>query len=354
MRYLLIFVLLVLGGQAALAQDFFTDRNNTGTPVYFKKNGDTTRNFLFNAGVNVADASAVKVNFFRQKWNEKYLHYKRPFMAWDKDQQKEIPDSAVHNDFNSFGWGLSLNVKTKDGLGKVLKSGNFDPGFDGGAYIAFTKYQTWKDSVFKSASHTWIISGNLGFAKYQLYDPGAAFKDQLSSRNFTAPSFGFAYVYRPALENDNIYLGASLTYKRMNTYDDLDTYEIKNDSLFTNNGITRKVTKINEDGNVYGVGDYKEYSNFRFRFNLSYVPSVFDYRFGFNIYPSVDVGGPYAARLNTGIGFSYLKDKNPSLAVFSLNFELNDINNAEKSSKTFLKHSFKIGISTNLNFITGS
>jgi|GEM_PF-1015656 len=354
MRRLLFLSLILLGSQAAKAQDFFSDRNNTGTPVHFIRQSDTTKILLFNAGVNVSDAAAVKLNIFNQKWSKSAGQTKTALQRDGKDSV------IVKSTYSAFGWGAFGNIKTKAGLGKVFKSGKFDPGFDGGLYLALTSFYLKQDSVNgqmrpprSSTNSTLILSGNIGFAKNLLYDPKQDFGKQLKTENFTAPSIGLGYVYQPALKHDNLFVGGSATYKRVSNYDDLDTYEIKNDSSYTDNGITRHATKISPDGDTYAMGEYRTYWDLRLRGNISYIPRSFNYRFGFNLYPSVDVGGPYAARWNAGVGFSYLKDNNPSLSIVSLNIEVNDIGDAEGSGKGFFKHSFKVGISTNLNLITG-
>jgi len=329
-------IAFVMFGYFTKAQDYFADRNNAGTPIFLSKNG--SKNYLFSAGVNTADATAIKINLYKQNWGS-------PKFGIDTN----------HTTLGSSGWGVFANASTKGGVGKLFKSGNFDPGFSGGVYYALTEVHMWKDGLGRlhSKYHAWIFNGNIGFANNQLYDPSAVFANQLSTKKFTSPALGVSYVYAPSLAKDDLFVGGSVSWKKKSNYDDLDTYNIVNDSLITANGITRKVTKINPSGDTYAVGAYKEFSTFQLRANLSYIPAALDYRFGVIIYPSVEFGGPTSARINTGIAFNYLQDGNPTLSVFTINFELNDINNAAASTKTFLKRAFKVGISTNLNFVTG-
>jgi hypothetical protein len=339
MKHLIFLTVFLVTGFFAKAQDYFTDRNNSGTPVFLVRNGDTTnKQYLFSAAANISDATSLKVNFYKQNWG--------------------VPKDLGPNKLaiGAFGWGASLNAATKAGVGSILGGGNFDPAFSGGVYFAFTKFTTWTDDsgALHSKYHAWILSSNLTFATNQLYNPAADFGSQLSSKNFVGPSLALSYVFEPALNNNDLFLGGSFTYKKMSNYADLDSYTITNDSLTTGSGITRKVTKINPNGDTYAVGDYKEFSNYELRGNISFIPGALKYRVGVILYPSVDFGGPYSARVNTGVAFNYLTDKNPTLSIFSINMELDDIGNAEGSKKTFLKRAFKIGVSTSLNAITGS
>ncbi|MFS2185650.1 hypothetical protein ACCC92_03190 [Mucilaginibacter sp. Mucisp84] len=338
-RIIMLFA-FVLIGSVAEAQDYFSDRNNSGTPIFFSQNDK--KKYMFSAGVNTSDATAIKVNFYRQYWDS-------------ASPGAPGKDGIVYTSTTGTGWGLSANASTKGGVGKLFKSGNFDPGFGLGAYYAITNVTTWKNPAtsFHSSYYAWIFSGNLSFANNQLYNPSAAFADQLSTKKLTSPSLAISYVNAPSLAHDDIFWGGSITWKKTSNFDDLDSYTVTDDSLIVANGVQRKVTKVNPNGDTYAVGDYKEYSNFELRGNISYIPAVLDYRFGIIFYPSVDVGGPYSARYNAGIAFNYLQDNNPTISIFTINMELNDISNAAGSSKTFLKRAFKIGISTNLNFITG-
>ena len=342
MRSLFTMIMLLFAGQTLQAQDFITDRSNTGKPVFLRQNAnDTTdKKLLFSLGANVSDATAIKVNLYKHTWGVPKNY-----------TSGSGTEKVGHTNILSTGWGAYLHGKNKEGVAKLFKSGNFDPGVTGGIYRAWIWNSTQtQNGTFTTSNQTLIFYADISFGSFQFYDPAASFDKQISSKSFSGPSAGLSYLKRPSMENGNVFWGGSITWARTSNYDDLDTYELKNDSLTSSNGMTRKVTKINPNGDTYAVGTYDQFSEYRFRANFVYIPATLDYRFAFSIYPSVNVGGNQEARLNTGIGFHYLEDGNPTASIFSLNFELNDLGNAAESSKTFLKRSFKVGVSTNLNF----
>lgn len=332
-------VLLVLTC-ASFAQDYFSDRNANGTPIVFVNKGEGHQ-LLFSANVDVSDKSSLKTNIYQQYW----LNQKN-YNPLTQPRSKQF-----------LGWGLSAKASTTDGLGKVFGSGDFNPGFTGGAYIAFSEYD-WKllpDGKTTAFSNWAIIwSGNLSYANHQLFDPSLAFDDQLSSKTFHGTSGSLSFVKEIYPGKDNLYYGISFTMGRQSNYDDLNSVEIKNDSLISNNGANRTVTQINPKGNVYAEGKYQEYTNYNFRLNACYVPNALNHNVGFLFYPSVDLSSAYSAKYNMGFAFSYLKTGNPSAAVATLFFELDDINNAAGTDKPFMKRAFKVGVSTSLNILTGN
>ncbi|GAA4326091.1 hypothetical protein GCM10023149_28710 [Mucilaginibacter gynuensis] len=341
MRYVLTIIIILFVGQTVYAQDFITDRNNAGKPVFFKSPSDTGKVILFSLGANVSDATAIKLNVYNHKWGTKPRNY----------TTGSGTDIVKHTDLTAHGWGAYVNTKNKEGVAKIFKSGNFDPGVTGGGYYAWNFYRTrTENGKFKTSNSNLILNGDVSFGSYQLYDSKADFTKQLTTKNFVGPVIGLGYLIRPTKSNGNVYWTGSVSWARTNNYDDLDTYDIKNDSLISANGITRKVTKMNPNGDTYAdAGSYEQFNEYRFRLGYTFIPANLINRFGFSVYPSVYIGGKKSARLNTGLSLSYLEEGNPTVSIFNLSFEFTDISNSAESSKSFLKRTFKVGLSTNLN-----
>lgn len=337
---------------ALFAQDYFSDRNANGSPVILSAKG--SNQLMFSANVDVSDKSSLKANIYRQYWINK-----KAYTALVNANNDALPR---HKDF--LGWGLSAKASTTDGLGSVFGSGTFDPGFSGGAYLAYTNY-SWVKSNGSSgrsfSSLAVILSGSLSYTSHQFFDPAQAFGNQLTSNSFNGSSGSLSVVRElhssddkgGKAPGDNWYLGASFSVGRQSNYDDLNTVNIKNDSTITNNNSARVVEQINPKGDVYAVGQYKEYTNFDLRLNACFIPGALNSKIGFLLYPSVDLSSAYSAKYNMGLAISYLKEKNPSTATASLFFELDDIGNAASLDKPFLKRAFKVGVSTSLNVLTG-
>jgi len=333
-RKITLFLFLIAIFLQLRAQDYFADLTSGTTPVLF--NGISKA--LFSATINAGDNS-VKSNFFRQYWIN----------------SEDYKPLNVPRDKKFWGWGLNTKVKTEDGLGALFKSGQFTPGFTAGSYFSFSRMY-WKDSNDQVFGH-WVIilSGTLSTSKFQLYHPATSFDTQLSDTNFNGRSLSLSFVNGLFKGRDNMFIGISITGSRMNNYSDLDKVEIKNDSVFTNgSGSTRIAEKINDDGNIYGLGIYKQYNNLNIRANLSYIPSAFSYFIAFIIYPSVDISSAFKPKYNVGVSFAHLKQGSPSTADASLFLELNDITNVTDKKDSFFKRAFKFGVSTTLNVFSST
>ena len=314
------------------SQDYFSDRNNTGTPILFNQGGEKNTG-LFSTNLNLTDASSLKVNFYQQY----DLNHKR--------YVEHIKDAERYQ--NVLGWGLSAKAKAENGIGTIFKSGEFKPGFATGTYISWTKY-SWKPqrtSMFKTFAL--ILSGTLDYNQQLFYYPERAFADQLVQNTFHAPQIALSAVNMLHPGRNNIFFGGSIAIGKKSNYADLDTYDIRDETV-TNDGIVNRHI-VRTGGDTYASGDYFTYTNYRLRFNISYVPGALGYKLGFVLYPSADFSSPYSTRLNSGLAFHFLQDGNPGTSKAAVFFELNDITNQAGSDQPFLKRSFRLGISTALN-----
>lgn len=317
------------------SQDYFTDLTSGTTPVLF--NG--TQKALFSATVNAGDNS-VKANFFRQYFMNARLY----------------DPLALPRKQDFIGWGINAKTKTEDGLGPLFGSGEFNPGFTGGVYLSYSR-MSWKkkDSSEVFGQYAFILSGTLTTSQFQLYNETNSFATQLSDTIFKGRTLSLSFVKGFFGGKDNVLLGVSVTASRMNNYNKLDKVDIENDSIFTNGaGRTRTVQLVNDNGNIFGTGEYKQFNNFNIRANLSYIPSALNYFIAFIGYPSIDYSKAFQPKYNIGISFAHLKQGNPAASDAALFFELNDITNVADKNSSFLKRSFKFGISTTLNIFTSS
>lgn len=330
---------MMTGCGLAVAQDYFLDRHANGNPIIFSAEG--SNNLLFSAGIDLSDNSSVKANLYRQYWISKSTY--KPL------------DIPRHKDF--IGWGASLKGNMTNGLGNLFSYGAFDPAFNGGVYLAFTRLN-WTKTTTGSGTYfsNWavILSQNISYATYQFYDATQPYASQLSEKNFTGRVTTLSYVLQLHPKSDNLMVGASFAYSRKSNYTDLNTVTIKNDSVTSGSGKVRTITDINTYGDTYALGRYREYNNYNLRLNCSYIPEALNNKIGFTFYPSVDLSAIYAPKYNLGLSFSYLKDKSPSTPIASLFFEVDDMNNAAHLAGSFLSRSFNIGISSTLNMLTGN
>jgi hypothetical protein len=316
--------LLLVGMCKAMAQDYFSDRNGNGTPILVKDTSGKLAKQLFSAGVDLTDKTNIKVNFYAQS--------------------KIAPTSFL-------GWGVSAKGTANNGATSLFSASNLSPGFGGGAYLAYTK-------LVESPTHyyAWavILSANLNYTTYQFFTPSASYSKQLSSVNFSGNMVGISTFFKLHPGHDNLFLGASFSLGHQSNYNSLSTVTIKNDSTISGTGKTRTVEQVNKNGDNYATGSFLQYTDYNFRLNGTYIPGFLKYKFGLTVYPSIDLSTAYSPKYNAGLAFSFLKNNNPSTATASLFFEFDDIGNAQNSTKPFLNRSFKVGISTTLNVLTGS
>lgn len=309
------------------SQDYFADLNSGTTPILSAND----RRALFSATINAGDNS-IKANFFRQ---------------YSIDNTRDLVTNNLINEY-FLGWGINTKAKVESGISSLFGSGNFIPGFYGGAYFSLTKMKWTPLNEF--SLWAWVLSGTVSSSKFQFYNPIETFDKQLTDASFTGKSISLSHVRANFHGADNIIGGVSFTGARLNNYSKLTKVELKNDSIFTNGaGMTRIVQQVNDDGYIFAVGNYKEYTNWTFRPFITYIPGLLGNRIGFTLYPSLDLSNEFNPKYNIAIAFSLLKAGSPTLTDAALFIELNDLSNASNSTDNFLKRAIKVGISTSLN-----
>jgi len=338
MRLLFLFLALPF---TLRAQDYFADRNATATPILLGKDNHAG---LFQASGNIGDNS-VKVNFFKQYWLNESTY-----------KADRLPRAK-----NYFGWGLSAKAATVNGLGTIFSYGDFSPTFNAGAYLSYSR-KTWSPSGDGTVFGSWsfILAGSFTTCDYNIYTPANTFSHQLVDTAFHALGVSLSFVDCIYKGEDDLFVGASVAVRRLNNYPFLTKVNIKNDTAYTNGGnggragTTRTVTAINSNGDTYGVGPYLQYTDVNIRLNLSWVPAALQHNLAFIVYPSFDLSKPYTPVYNVGTSIAWLKTGSPSTPIAAVFFEVDDLNNAYGSSYAFLKRSFRVGVSTTLNILTGS
>jgi len=338
---------LITIGVAALlhsskAQDYFSDLSSSNTPIFLNTDGKA----LFSASINPGDNS-IKAVFFRQYGIESET-FKKANIKLDTKEYK----------LHYWGWGLNTSTKTTSGLGSLVSTGQFSPDFSGGGYLSYS-IAHWKDQADldkQSFSQVaFILSGTLSAAKYQFYNPANAFAAQLSDTNFNGRSISLSVVKACFPKTNNLYYGLSITASHKNNYDKLDKVEIKDDSSFNSpTGVARNVQPIKDDGYTYAVGSYQQYTNFRVQANVSFTPGALAHQFAFILYPSVDYSSVYEPIYNIGFSIAHLKSGIPSVSDAALYFQLNDLSNVAGKAASFLKRSFKLGVSATFNIFTAN
>jgi hypothetical protein len=145
-------------------------------------------------------------------------------------------------------------------------------------------------------------------------------------------------------------LGGSITWGRLNNYDNLKKVELKESVVRVDSPINRTLTTVEDKGYIYGLGDFKEYRNTNYRVYATYIPYSLEYRAAIVFYPSIDANDLYKESLvNLGLGFHFLEKDNPSISTLGIIFELNDIGNSREKTDPFIKRSFRVGLTAALN-----
>lgn len=323
------------------AQDYFADRNATGTPILFGKDNHAA---LFSGSGSIGDNS-IKANFFKQYWLNAATY-----------KPESLPRMK-----NYLGWGISGKAGTINGLGTLFSYGDFSPTFSAGVYLAYSR-KTWKPSGDGALFGNWafILSGNFTTGNYNIYYPAATFSRQLIDTAFHALGVSLSFVDCIYKGEDDWYVGASVSVRRLNNYAFLTKVLIRDDTAYANGGpgggsggATRTVTFINLNGDTYGVGPYWQYTDVNLRFNLSWVPAALQHQLAFIIYPSLSLSKPYHPVYHLGTSIAWLKAGSPSTPQAAVFFEMNDLGNAYGIPYPFLKRSFRAGVTASLNILTG-
>jgi hypothetical protein len=361
---LLISTILLLCIDSIYAQDYWEDLSGNGNPISLRAGEDWNVSARINAGDN-----SVKINGFGLLRSQKVREdgkkgviisdkLKECLSKLDNRGEEDFTCSAhftkgVSNYvFNYNGLGLSIKGKTEDGIGSLFSKGQITPKTQLGLYYIFKSVKI-ENNLHQ---YTWVFSPfvNVNFASYQLVPSDSAYAFDKTEANITGFNAGISLFRQGYIRANQIVLGGSYTFSRKNNYNDLDQvelkeYYIKNDTL----GGQTQISKVNDNGYVYGVGTIKEYNNSNLKIYASYLPEYFKYRVAFILYPSVDINDLYDNPLfNLGFGVHFMQKGNPGLSVAGVNFEFTDINNAKEKTDPFLKRSFKISISTALNVIS--
>lgn len=342
----LIWIGLLLAGSAS-AQDYFDDLRGNGNPVSLNLN----KTFNISARLNTGDGTSAKLNLF------KMFHIKNNDGADIDSAEKVITEdftnsaaaSAPISTFRLFdvGLGTSLKGKTKDGLGDLFTKGNFGGESQWGLYGVVHKVKIANDHH----KHTYVFSPfiNFTYASYRvLPDTSVSFKRIDTTMN--RRNVGFSFFRQGYIRGRSQFIvGGSLTFSKLNNYDDLKKAELK-EFVTRTDSIGHTITTIEDKGYTYAVGNIKEYKNTNLKVYCSLVPFSLEYRAALILYPSIDFNKLYSDPLyNVGLGVHFLEKGNPSISALGLFFELNDIDNSKQKTDPFIKRSFKIGITTALN-----
>jgi hypothetical protein len=368
---------LTLSGcwQSLSAQDYFDDIRGSGNPISL----NLSKTFNVSTRLNVGDNS-LKANIFKL-WRKKLVLAKAanrskydslisnfdsvPFECLNRLANQNTKLGPGDEDFScsdyftsgkstfklyDIGLGTSIKGKTKDGLGSLFTGARLAPEAQWGVYGVWHYVNVFQDEH----KATWVVSPflNFVFSEYRLLpDTGVSYKKLDTIMNTVA--YGLS-VFRKSYINkkSQVILGASITRSKLNTWDKLSKVELKEtrQRVEPSDGTTGTLTTVEDKGYTYGLGMLQEYNNVNLRVHFSLLPYRLDYRVALVFYPSIDFNNQYDdPGYNLGFGIHFLEKGNPTMSVAGIFFELNDINNSKAKEETFLKRSFKVGVTTALN-----
>ncbi len=325
----LFFTFFVLLSINLVGQDYFEDIEGSGFSVLSGKNGT-----MLSTRLNVGDNS-IKLNFYQQY----------------PQKGRKIDPLNVPKNLYDIGWGLSVKGKSEDGIGLLFTSGAFAPGFNGSGYLSL------RDIIDTKGQSSWwilLLSGGYTISNLNLYHPDAAFNKQLTDTIFQGYNLGlsWSYLFPVNKSRDNIIVGASAGFNRVNNYGNLSKVVIKDTKTITDTtGTARDVTPSKHNGAIYAKGAYKEYNTLKLRVSMAYIPSFLNNRVAFMVYPSINYSMIFAPVYNTGIGIQFLKEGAPTVSIGGIFVEFNDMTNAQGSTDGFVKRTLTIGLTGSLNLL---
>jgi len=313
-------------------QDYFEDVKGSGFSVLSARN--TT---LISTRVNVGDNS-IKINFFQQ-------------YRLKCDTAQNIDHQWPKKKFD-LGWGIAVKGKSEDGIGLLFSTGSFSPGFNGSGYLSLRNITSWQDQA-----RWWILllSGGYTISNFNLFNPDAAINKQLTDTIFQGYNFGLSWCYIIPVNNlkDNIIVGASIGFNRVNNYGNLSKVEIKDTkSIADTGGTIRNITPVKRNGAIYAKGSYKEFNTAKARISMAYIPSFLNNRVAFMVYPSINYSKIYAPIYNAGFGIQFLKKGAPTISIGGIFVEFNDITNVQGKTTGFIKQTLSIGLTASLNILS--
>lgn len=351
--YLFCFLLASL---TAKAQIWYDDAAGGGFPVLLggSKNGNSEKTTLFNARVNTSDGSTI-LSIFKRKFPK----------TQGIDTTTVRPSATDRPDPNSFsrnnprfGWGTSVKGKVENGLGSLFSSGKISPSFTVGGYLT---YSGWMQAKKGSKFILPILSVRYTRSEQRFYYPEEK-ADSIRFSNFL-PSNGFEisggyYEIVPDGERNTIW-GVTFSATNKDNYSTLTKVEVKDIKATNGAGQPgRTVTIIDDDGYTYAqstaTNPYRTFWAHQLRFHYGKILS--NSRIAFITYPSVEFTTKPASSgtVNLGFGLHFLKEGQPSLSQVGVVFELNDLFNANSSTKPLLQRGFKVGIVAGLNAIVNA
>lgn len=161
--------------------------------------------------------------------------------------------SALHDPAQYAVQEFGLKASPTAGYAAVFRNGQFAPGIK--ANYGFTLVNPFNRATI-SKSIDWI-SVDLGYNydKYLLYQPNAAFADQLYNK--ISQTFQALFSYNLLLKSKYI-INLKAGYNRRNNYGDLSSVEV-NDITTINNGTTQRQV---QSSSTASEGNYVEYDAF--------------------------------------------------------------------------------------------
>ncbi|MGI4729307.1 MAG: hypothetical protein ACRYGB_12100, partial [Janthinobacterium lividum] len=145
--------------------------------------------------------------------------------------------SALHDPAKYAVQEFGLKAAPTAGYAAVFKNGQFSPGIK--ANYGLTFVNPFNRSTLTKTVDWLSLDLNYSFDQYSLYQPDAAFSNQVYSK--TSHSFRASLSYNLLLSSKFI-LNLKAGYARQNNYADLSQVEVTNINATTNANTTRQAT----------------------------------------------------------------------------------------------------------------
>lgn len=151
------------------------------------------------------------------------------------------------------------------------------------------------------------FQGGYGFKQYRLYNPAAAFDDQVYKKNFHSPSAQLIYFEQV---KPRLLFGAGIGVRRSNNSDDLTEIEVRDFTTTTSGGTTREVARVRKALR----GDFKQFTEAFINTDLIYFPKQLDTRIGINFFTRSGLTGTNKG-FRPGIGLFFSQAGAPTKVI---------------------------------------
>lgn len=161
-----------------------------------------------------------------------------------------------------------------------------------------------------------VFQGGYGFKQYSLYNPLAAFDDQVYKKSFHSPSAQLIYTRQI---NGRTLFGAGAGVQRSNNSGGLTEIEVRDFTTTTGGTTTREVARVRKALR----GDFKEFTEAFVNTDFVFFPKQLDNRIGINFFTRSGLTGSEKS-IRPGIGIFLSEKGAPTKVVGGISFSVDN------------------------------